>query len=142
MNKKNVVIACIVLLIWFFLDMVGVYFNNTYLVTQSYKDDGLFFAIYLISLLLFIFKEKIGKYILTIWLSMWLFFQYLFHYGYQLIGQTTESKINYFNGSIKLININNGYFPDLYHFILHILILTSIVILIVYIIKSKKRINN
>lgn len=135
MKKKYVLIPIILLLIWFFLDMIGIYFNDSYLVTRSFSDDGVFFIIYLVSLLLFIYKEKIGKYILTIWLSIWLFIQCLFHYGYQLIGQTTESKINYFNGSIKIFNID-GYFPDLYHFILHILILISLLTLIIYIFRN------
>ena len=118
MKKNFVLIPTILLLMWFFLDMIGISFNNTYLVSRSFDEDGVLFIIYLVSLLLYIFKEKIGKYVLTIWLSIWLFIQCLFHYGYQLIGQTTESKINYFSGSIKIFNVN-GYFPDLYHFLLH-----------------------
>lgn len=141
MKKKYVLIPIIFLLVWFFLDMIGIYFNDSYLVSRSFNDDGVFFIIYLVSLVLFIFKEKIGKYILTICLSIWLLIQCLFHYGYQLIGQTTESKINYFRGSIKIFSID-GYFPDLYHFILHILILISLGTLIIYIIKNKKHINN
>lgn len=141
MKKKYVLILTILLLIWFFLDMIGISFSDSYLVSRSFSEDGVFFIIYLVSLLLFVFKEKIGKYVLTIWLSIWLFTQCLFHYGYQLIGQTTESKINYFSGSIKIFNIN-GYFPDLYHFILHILILISLITLIIYIIKNKKYKNS
>lgn len=43
MKKKTFLICQILLLIWFFLDMTGVYFKDSYLVTRSYIDDGLFF---------------------------------------------------------------------------------------------------
>ena len=36
----------LILLVWFFLDMTGLSFDDKCLVTQSYKDDGLFFIIY------------------------------------------------------------------------------------------------
>jgi hypothetical protein len=62
--KKSVIISCFILLMWFFLDMTGLYFEDTYLVTQSFKDDWIFFAIYLVCFLIFIIKEKIGKYLL------------------------------------------------------------------------------
>jgi len=141
MKKKYVLIPTILLLVWFFLDMIGISFKDSYLVSRSFSEDGVYFIIFLVSLLLFIFKEKLGKYLLTIWLSIWLFTQCLFHYGYQLIGQTAESKMNYFDGSIKIFNID-GYFPDLYHFILHILILISLFTVIIYLIKNKKSIKN
>lgn len=141
MKKIYVLIPIILLLVWFFLDMIGISFENSYLVSRSFSDDGIFFIIYLISVLMFIFKEKKGKYLLTVWLGIWLFVQVLFHYGYKLIGQSTESKINYFDGSIKIIN-TVGYFPDLYHFVLHILILISLSTMIIYIIKNKKYIKS
>lgn len=51
-------IPLIALLIWFFLDMTGLYFGENCLVTTSYKDDGIFFIIYFVIFLIFIFKEK------------------------------------------------------------------------------------
>ena len=56
MKKKYVIISCTLLLAWFFLDMTGVYFKECYLVTRSYKEDGIFFLIYLVCVLLFIFS--------------------------------------------------------------------------------------
>ena len=46
MKKKYCMIPLIALLIWFFLDMTGLYFGENCLVTTSYKDDGIFFIIY------------------------------------------------------------------------------------------------
>ena len=40
MKKKYVIITCLVLLIWFFLDMIGVKFGDKYLVSQSFSEDG------------------------------------------------------------------------------------------------------
>ena len=48
MKKRYCIIPQILLLFWFFLDMTGIYFRNTYLVTRSYKDDGIFFLIYFV----------------------------------------------------------------------------------------------
>lgn len=48
MKKKYVIITCLVLLIWFFLDMIGVKFGDKYLVSQSFSEDGVFFIIYTI----------------------------------------------------------------------------------------------
>ena len=64
MKKIYCMIAQIVLLLLFFLDMIGLYFGDKCLVTRSYKEDGIFFLIYLATMILFFTKEKIGKWIL------------------------------------------------------------------------------
>ena len=87
MKKKYVIITCLVLLIWFFLDMIGVKFGDKYLVSQSFSEDGVFFIIYTILVLLFIFKEKIGKYVLNIWLFLWFITQFFSHWYFTIIGQ-------------------------------------------------------
>lgn len=137
MKKMSVIIVCTLLLIWFFLDMIGLYFDNTYLVTQSYKDDGIFFIIYIITFLLFIFKEKIGKFFLNAWLIMWFITQFLSHWYFTITGSGL-GKIEYFKGSIKLFESQTRYFPDVYHIVLHILILISIIFINIYIFKIKK----
>ena len=77
MKKKYCMIPLIALLIWFFLDMTGLYFGENCLVTTSYKDDGIFFIIYFVIFLIFIFKEKIGKWLTAGWLSIWFLTQFL-----------------------------------------------------------------
>lgn len=42
MKKNFVLIPTILLLMWFFLDMIGISFNNTYLVSRSFGEDGVF----------------------------------------------------------------------------------------------------
>lgn len=38
-----------------------------------------------------------------------------------------ENKINYFKDCIQVVNISGRYVPDLYHIILHVLIIIAIV---------------
>lgn len=138
MSKRGCIIANIVLLGWFFLDMAGLHFGELYLVTQSWREDGIFFVIFLISFFLFILKEKVGKYILTIWLGIWLIAQFLSHELFTIIGGG-EEKIRYFEGLIKLINSDTIYIPDLYHIVLHVLILIALITTLRYSIALKKQ---
>lgn len=136
MKKKFVLIWCSILLLWFLLDMIGVKIGEKYLVTQSFLDDGIFMIMYLLSLLSFIFKEEIGKYILNVWLFMWLFTQFIFHWLNTITGQGVE-KIEYFKNSLKLFESTQRYIPDFYHIVLHLLIIISLVSINTYLIKKK-----
>ena len=144
MKKRYCIITQTLLLLWFFLDMTGVYFSNSYLVTRSYKDDGLFFLIYLVAIILFIFKEKIGKWAVWVWTSLWFVIQFLCHEWYTIFSKgvmgSLEDKIKYFSGAIKWIEIDGRYIPDVYHTILHILILAVVITTALYIRNSKKRV--
>jgi hypothetical protein len=92
--------------------------------------------------LLFIFNDKFGKYFLGSWLFMWLATQFYFHWYFTITGKGLN-KIDYFKGSIKLINSETRYIPDLYHIVLHIFILVSLISVIFYIVKdAKKKKNN
>ena len=135
MKKEIVVIVCLFLLSWFLLDMTGLWIGEKYLVTQSYKEDGIFFIIYLIALIMFIYKEKVGKYILDIWLMVWLITQFMSHWYFTIMGGGS-GKIEYFKGSIKLLNDPMRYIPDFYHIILHVFIILSLVVLNLYIFKT------
>lgn len=136
--KKKVIIFCSVLLAWFFLDMTGLYFHDKYLVTQSFKDDWIFMLIYLVVFVIFIIKDKVGKYLLDGWLILWFLTQFYFHWFFTITGKGLN-KIEYFKGSIKLIESETRYIPDLYHIILHILILIALVFINIYIIKNKTK---
>ena len=144
MKKRYCIITQTLLLLWFFLDMTGVYFSNSYLVKRSYKDDGLFFLIYLVAIILFIFKEKIGKWAVWVWTSLWFVIQFLCHEWYTIFSKgvmgSLEDKIKYFSGAIKWIEIDGRYIPDVYHTILHILILAVVITTALYIRNSKKRV--
>ncbi len=135
--KRITVISNLALLAWFFLDMVGLSFGNNILVTRSYKDDGIYFIIFVVALMLFVFKDKIGKYILLIWLSIWLATQFYSHWYITIVGPWERMR-TYFANTIKLIPTNNIYIPDLYHVVLHLLIIVSFGSLTVFLTSSEK----
>jgi hypothetical protein len=124
MKKKYCVILQIVLLLWFFLDMIGVYFSDSYLVTRSYKDDGIFYLIYLAVMVLFIFKEKIGKWAVFVWTSLWFIIQFLCHEWYTIFGKgimgTLEKKIEYFSGAVKWLEVERWNIKSQYKLLLYI----------------------
>ncbi len=134
---KICVITNLSLLLWFFLDMTGMSINEHILVTRSYKEDGIFFLIFLSLFILFILKDKIGKYFLASWLFLWFTAQLLSHWYFTIFGPSV-GKMNYFANTIKLIQSSNMYIPDLYHIVLHVLILTSLVSMITYCTNPRK----
>lgn len=142
MNNKVCIIPQILLLIWFFLDMIGVYFDDSYLVTRSYKEDGIWFIIYLIAVLLFVFKEKIGKWAVAVWSSIWFLMQFMNHEWITIFGDgfmgKTENKKKFFSESLKWLEIEDRYVPDVYHTILQIFILAVVITSITYIRKTRK----
>ena len=124
--KKTCIAFQIILLVWFFLDMIGVYFGDKCLVTQSYKEDGVFF--------------QIGKWIVAVWTSIWFVIQFLCHEWYTIfnggIMGSLEGKIKYFSETVQWIKIEGKYIPDIYHTVLHILILLVIITTFMFIKKT------
>ena len=141
MKKKMFLISQILLLIWFFLDMTGVYFKDSYLVTRSYIDDGLFFIIYLATVVLFLIKDKIGKWAVLGWSVIWFIAQFMSHELVTITGNGYENKTHYFEGALKWLEIEGVYVPDLYHTVLHILILAVIITGFVYVFDRKKKVK-
>lgn len=143
MKKIYCIVVQIALLFWFFLDMTGVYFGDKCLVTRSYKEDGLFFLIYLVAVVLFLTKEKIGKWLVIGWTSMWFTIQFMCHEWYTIFNSgfmgPLGGKIAYFSGTIQWLKIEGKYIPDVYHTILHILILTVLTFTVMYSIKNRQK---
>lgn len=136
MKSKRVAIALnMLLLIWFFLDMVGVSLGGKMLVSRAWKEDGVFFLVFLATFIWFLFKDKSGKYILTGFLTIWLILQLYFHWFFTIFGPW-QGKIRFFSGTIKLFVSDVIYIPDLYHIVLHILILCALVSVIRFIKKA------
>ena len=134
--KKLPVVTNLCLLLWFFLDMVGMNIGGNVLVTRSFRDDGIFFLIYLVLFISYIVKERTGKYLLTGWLFMWLLTQFFSHWYFTVFGPS-EGKISYFAETIKLITSSEIYIPDLYHIVLQLLILIALISMLIYIRKVK-----
>lgn len=142
-KKKYAIIINVLLLIWYFLSMVGLKIGSKYLVESAFKDEWIFMLIPTLTLLLFVFLGKGGKYVHLIWLAMWFVTQFLSHEWYTIFGSgfmgDTDSKINYFEDCIQLVSCQGRYVPDLYHIMLHVLIILSIISIVITPNKSKKR---
>lgn len=138
MSKRLCIISNMILLSWFFLDMIGINIGNRMLVSRSYKDDGIFFVIYVVLFVWFFIKDKLGKYVLSVWLIMWFITQFLSHWYFTIWGPS-EDKIEYFANTIKFASASDRYIPDLYHIILHIVILFNVIVLMNYSVKSLNR---
>ena len=143
MKKKYCISVQILLLLWFFLAMTGFYIGDKCLVTRAYQDDGMFFLLYLVAVVLFIVKEKIGKGFLIGYTAGWFATQFICHEWYTIFGGgfmgSLEGKIEYFSGTIPLLRVEGRYIPDLYHTILHILILAVLTVTILYTVKTGKK---
>ena len=136
-NIQKVIVFNVPLLVWFFLDMTGFTIGNNMLVSQAYKDDGIFFIIYLIALVSFVCLKGKWKLVLPIWLSVWFLTQIYSHWYFTIFGPW-DGKNRYFADTIKLIPQTERYVPDLYHIVLHILILVALISTIKYFLKNKK----
>ena len=145
MKKIHCIVLQILLLAWFLLDMTGFYLGGRCLVIQSYKDDGIFFLIYLVSVVLFILREKNGKWFVAVFTALWFFTQFICHEWYTIFNGGfmggLEGKIKHFQETIHWIDIEGRYIPDVYHTILHILILFVFTSTVIYIHNNKKQHN-
>ena len=140
MNKKIYIGLNITLLLWFALDMVGLSINGEVLVSRAYKDDWIFFLIYLLVFSFFLIQPKKGFYPLAIWLLMWFLSQFFSHWVFTITA-SGEEKMEYFSDTIKLFGATGYYIPDLYHIVLHILILSCFIGLIIYKVEERNRSN-
>ena len=137
--KKVVTIILATLFVWFTLDITGFAIGNFVLVTSAFKDepiDILWWAIFLIVSILFILKDKIGKYFLAMFLVIWSFIQYQMYFMGQ---QSIERYNDFFNneGTHHIIPASSTFLiKDTYHMFLDILILLSLISIVVFIIRK------
>lgn len=140
MLKKILNIFLILLFLWFVLDIIGISgFVDT---LGIFSLDGLWLFLLTIFLILYKFKESIGKWILSIFLVLWFVLQYNSHWRYFLFGAgATEKGIkNYnmvFGNTHHIIPMSDmRIIPDTYHIILVILIMICSILLLIYNIKA------
>ena len=132
MYKKRVaIIVNCLLLVWYFLSMFGMKIGSKYLVEGAFKEDWIFMIVPTITLIVFVFLRNIGKCVNLAWLIMWFVTQFLSHEWYTIFESgfmgDMEGKITYFQDCIQLVKIQGRYVPDLYHIILHVLIVLTII---------------
>jgi len=122
--------------------MVGFKIGNFILVERAWKDDGIFFLIYIALFIFFYLKEQQGKYLLTIFLSLWLATQFISHWYYTIFGASEKKFLSYnryFADTYQIIPASDSVLvPDLYHVLLHLFILTALVLMVRYTLKSRR----
>lgn len=122
MKKKSIYIISL-LFIWFSLDMTGFSIGDFTLVESAWNSiDGIWWLLFLTFSILFIIKEKIGKYLLLIFVSLWALIQFYSHWYYTIFGASKEKIISYNQYFKETYHItpssNTILIPDFYHIIL------------------------
>ena len=97
------------------------------------------------AVILFIVKEKAGKWAIIIWTTMWFVTQFISHEWYTIFNDgfmgTLENKMEIFSGTMHWLKIEGRYVPDIYHTILHVLILLVLVSTSIYAAKNNNTIR-
>ena len=136
MKKTHLIIVNIILLLWYFLSMIGLKIGDKYLVTGTFEEEWLFMLIPTITFVLMLVTKNVGRNIHLIWLAGWFVTQFLSYEWYTLFGRgfmgEMDKKIAYFSECIQLINVDGRYVPDVYHIVLHILIIIAFVVTLLY----------
>ncbi len=144
---RNYKIASIItnalLAFWFFFDMYGLQIGDILLVESAWKDiDGIWYLIYLVLFALFLLQARYGKYPLAAFLSIWLVIEFFSHWYYTIFGATQEKIADYnelFGSTYRIIPPSDTILiPDLFHIVLHILILAALIPTLLFCVKDKK----
>lgn len=80
----------------------------------------------------FLLWEPIGKWVLFVELALWLIEQFFCHEYFTIFGSSSKKLRGYnecFDGTVKLFPVSETrLIPDLYHIVLHLLILADLVL--------------
>ena len=127
-------IAQLLLSIWFLGCTITWRFGKLLLVEGMGIKSAEFvmLCLYSIGLITYYLFQPAGRWILFAILVIWLVIQFFCHWYYTIFG-ASESKLKgyneYFKDTVRLIPMSEKrLIPDLYHIILHILILLNIVL--------------
>ncbi len=135
--RKFIYSLLALLVFWFTLDITGFSLGQFNLVESPglQSVDAAWWAIFVVCSAIFLWKEHIGKYILSMFLAAWAVLQYLSHWHYTLFGASERKLIGYnrvFENTYHIIPPSNSVLiPDLYHIVLHVLIVTLFVLMVV-----------
>ncbi len=127
----------IVLWIWF-LGCITTYRIRKYLLVEGMgikSAEFIMLCLYSIGLVSFHFFQPVGKWVLLFVLVLWFVVQFLCHWYYTLFGASEKKLKGYndcFKDTIHILPMNEKrIIPDLYHIILHMLILVNIILAII-----------
>ena len=122
-----------ILWIWF-LGCIITYRFGKYLLVEGMGTRSTEFAmlcLYSFGLIIFYVYRPAGKWLLFAILLLWFTVQFFCHWYYTIFG-ASESKLKGYNdcfkGTVRLFPVSDERLvPDLYHIILHVLILLNII---------------
>ena len=132
-----IILVQAILWIWFF-GCIRTYYMGKYLLVEGMgikSAEFIMLCLYSIGLISFHFLQPAGKWILLVILGFWFVVQFFCHWYYTIFG-ASESKLQGYNdcfrNTLHIFPISEKRIvPDLYHMILHILILGNIVFCII-----------
>lgn len=131
-----------ILFIWFTFNITGLKIGQTKIVTSAFVDepiDFIFWLIYLLAIIVFIFKDKLGKYIVAIVLLAWACIQYSMFFKSK---EGIKSYNNFFSDTHRIIPaLDNFLIKDTYHIFLDIFILFALISVIIFIITKLRAVK-
>ena len=137
---KIVTIAVLgLLLLWFTFDITGLKIGRARFVTSAFIDEPIDFVFWLIfigSIVLFILKDNVGKYVIDVFIFLWGAIQF---YIYFKSKSGIESYNQFFSDTHHIIEASENFIvKDTYHLILDVLILLALISSILYLILKVK----
>lgn len=139
--KKVTIILLGILFTWFTLDITGCAIGRFVLVTSAFQDepiDILWWAIFLIASCLFVWRDRIGKYVLAAFLGIWGSIQYQMYF----MGKQSIARYNAFfqgQGTNRILPVSDTFLAkDTYHLFLDVLILSSLICIVVFILRQSR----
>ena len=133
-----IIAISLILWLWFLGCTWGWRFGKLLFVDGMGIKSAEFIALCLFTMGLssFIFFENVGKWVLLALLSLWLTVQFFCHWYFTIFGASERKLKGYnecFKGTVKLIPASEKrLIPDLYHIVLHLLILIDLVSVAIY----------
>lgn len=133
MRVAIIVVSCL-LWLWFLGCTFTWKFGKILLVEGMGLKSIEFVALVLFTLGIgsFLLWEPIGKWVLLVELALWLVEQFFCHEYFTIFGSSSKKLKGYnecFEGTVKLFPVSETrLIPDLYHIVLHLLILADLVL--------------
>ena len=133
MRVAIIVVSCL-LWLWFLGCTFTWKFGKVLLVEGMGLKSIEFAALVLFTLGIgsFLLWEPIGKWVLFVELALWLIEQFFCHEYFTIFGSSSKKLRGYnecFDGTVKLLPVSETrLIPDLYHIVLHLLILADLVL--------------
>ena len=123
------IIAQLLLAIWF-LGCICTYKVGKYVLVEGEgikSPEFVMLCLYSIGMFLFSLFPIVGKWLLLVVLIYWVIIQFFCHWYYTIVGVSDEKLSGYneyFKNTVHIIPTNDkALIPDLYHCILHLLLL-------------------